>query len=108
MKPPGRRTIYDIGDAQRLLFQVCDYLARLETETQLWRGVSVEVVGQGAGTEVLVRHGLGRVPTGWCVTDKQATGDLWRPATATWTQHKVGFEGTAGVTFTVRLFYEEA
>ena len=109
-RPPGRRAIRDIVDAERLLFQFCDYLEYLDGDFVRHLGEVVEFTGAGAGVAVTVLHTLGRVPDAFELLWKNATGDAWvTPADeALWTNEEVVFRGTNAVDFRVRIFAMEA
>ena len=56
----------------------------------------------GTGSQQTLVHQLMRIPTGWFVVDKRATGDVWRSAAYTSTQIKV--TATSGVAFVIFVF----
>ena len=51
-----------------------------------------------SGTTVRVPHQLGRIPTGWQVTDKTAQADIWRDATVPMSSDSIPLKASAAVT----------
>jgi hypothetical protein len=54
-----------------------------------------------ATTPKAIAHGLGRVPTGWTLTDNIANAVIWRTA---WTAQTITLESTANTTISVWVF----
>jgi hypothetical protein len=63
----------------------------------LLRRTSVKSVTLGA-TTVKVKHQLGKIPTGWLVSDKTASADVWRDATVPSTADYIALKATGTVT----------
>jgi hypothetical protein len=54
-----------------------------------------------ATTDTKVAHGMGKIPSGWMLTDKTANAVVWRVA---WDDEFVTFRASAAVTVSVRFF----
>lgn len=57
-----------------------------------------------SGTTTLVRHGLGRIPTGWLIIDKTAQADVWRDTTQTMTKDVIPLKASGAVTVTLQFW----
>ena len=52
-------------------------------------------------TDTIIPHALGYQPVGWIITDKTATGDVWR---INWDNTKITLRASAPVTIKIILF----
>jgi hypothetical protein len=53
-------------------------------------------------TEAVVEHGLGRLPVGWEVVDKDAQGDVWRSRVST--SRFLYLTASAGMNVKIRVY----
>jgi hypothetical protein len=91
----SRLTLPRVTDpaTQRALDKVVEELNRTEHH---------DIKADLSATEVLVRHGLGRVPAGWTIIDKDADARVWRSSDAT--SVHLPLTASATVKTTVRIF----
>jgi hypothetical protein len=63
-------------------------------------GVSIDIELDGTNVSE-VSHGLGQVPTGWILTDKNSDCRVWRTS---WSNKTITFDSSAATTIKVWVF----
>jgi hypothetical protein len=83
MKPPEAvRRLLSEEDAAALQDAIHDWIDDVR-DCPLLMGQRIDGITLGAGAATNVAHGLGRVPEGWVVVDKDAAVSVYRDGTAT-------------------------
>lgn len=57
-----------------------------------------------SGTTTLVRHGLGKIPIGWIIIDKNAQADVWRDPAIASTNDIIALKASGAVTVTLQVW----